>query len=315
MPLDVQRLLTSETWVLGSGDERAAAITLWLVSWHQVPAGSLPDNDRMLAHLAQSKNWNRVKAHALRGWSLADDGRMYHAVVAEKVLEAWLEKLAQRLSSGAGNAKRWGGEFDPAPIEQQMRDTRALLIALNPQSRTLAKKRTSGISKPSGQHPDGTKKDPGGMRPGVPLRSQETGTGTGIKDQELTPPDGGVVIDAKKPAPDDLPPLVLEAEPPEPPECPHTAIVAEFHRVLPMLPGVRVWDDDRKTMLRTRWREDPERQTVAWWTEFFEFVKRCPFLVGQFAGGNGHRPFLATLPWLVTRRNFLKVLEGNYEPN
>lgn len=34
MPLDVRWLLTSETWVLASGEERAAAMSLWLESWH-----------------------------------------------------------------------------------------------------------------------------------------------------------------------------------------------------------------------------------------------------------------------------------------
>ena len=46
-----------------------------------------------------------------------DDGRLYHPVVAEFALGAWLEKLARRLSSGAGNAKRWGQEFDSAPVK------------------------------------------------------------------------------------------------------------------------------------------------------------------------------------------------------
>lgn len=32
MPFDVRRLLTSETWVLGTPAERASAIALWLES-------------------------------------------------------------------------------------------------------------------------------------------------------------------------------------------------------------------------------------------------------------------------------------------
>lgn len=36
MPMEVQRILTSETWILGSSDERAPAVALWLQSWHQV---------------------------------------------------------------------------------------------------------------------------------------------------------------------------------------------------------------------------------------------------------------------------------------
>jgi hypothetical protein len=140
MPLDVSRLLTSETWVLGTGDERAAAMTLWLVSWHQVPAASLPADDRMLGHLSQSKNWKRVKPHALRGWIPAADGRLYHPVVAEKALEAWIEKLLNSLSGSVGNAKRWGVDIDTEDIRARFLTAVDLLKNLAPQSKTLRKK-------------------------------------------------------------------------------------------------------------------------------------------------------------------------------
>jgi Protein of unknown function (DUF1376) len=145
MPVDIRRLLTSETWMLGTGDQRSAAMALWLESWHQVPAASLPDNDRMLQHLSQCPNWKRIRPHVLRGWRRCSDGRLYHPVVAEKALEAWLEKLAQRISSGAGNAKRWGTTFDSAPIEAQMVTARSRLHELNPQSRALSKRRAPDV--------------------------------------------------------------------------------------------------------------------------------------------------------------------------
>lgn len=87
--IDVQRLLNSETWVLATGDEAKAAMTLWLQAFHQIPAGSLPANDRMLAYLSMSgPAWEAVRDHALRGWELHADGRLYHPVVTEKVLDA-----------------------------------------------------------------------------------------------------------------------------------------------------------------------------------------------------------------------------------
>lgn len=109
MPVDTQRLLKSDTWVLGTHEERCAAFTLWLESWHQVPAGSLPDNDRMLAHLSQAgARWQRVKDHAMRGWVRCADGRLYHPVVAEKALEAWAKHKRASSKGKAGAAKRWG---------------------------------------------------------------------------------------------------------------------------------------------------------------------------------------------------------------
>lgn len=182
MPLDVHRLLTSETWMLGTGDERAAAMTLWLASWHEVPAGSLPDNDRMLERLANCKTWRKVRAHALRGWVSDGAGRLYHPVVCEKALEAWLEKLEQRLSGSAGNAKRWKVEFDAAPIEERIDQARVMLARLNPDSRALKKKRPMRPSKVSGGDatPTGPAVGPGSGRDHDPIaqRSQETGTGT-----------------------------------------------------------------------------------------------------------------------------------------
>lgn len=140
MPLDVRRLLTSETWVLGSGDERAAAMCLWLESWHQVPAASLPNNPRMLAHLAQCQKWAKVQEQAQRGWVQCSDGRLYHPVVAEKALEAWIEKLLNSISGASGNAKRWGIEVDIATARRQFQSAIVLLKKIAPQSKTLKKK-------------------------------------------------------------------------------------------------------------------------------------------------------------------------------
>lgn len=107
MPVDVRRLLSSETWILGNGDERAAAMTLWLESWHQVPAGSIPNNDKMLAHLSQAgAKWGKVKEHVLRGWVEARDGRLYHPVIAEKVREAWQKKQVEIRVRAADCAKK-----------------------------------------------------------------------------------------------------------------------------------------------------------------------------------------------------------------
>lgn len=111
MPLDVGRMLTSETWLLGNGDQCKAAITLWCVSWHQVPAASLPAHAKMLAQLSGAgARWPKVKDHAMRGWIECSDGRLYHPVVAEKAIEAWAHKRKQSARGKAGAAKRWSGD-------------------------------------------------------------------------------------------------------------------------------------------------------------------------------------------------------------
>jgi hypothetical protein len=150
MPLEVKRLASSDLASQETPEACWAAVLLWCESWQQVPAASLTDNDSALARAAgygrDLKRWAKVRAGALRGWQKCDDGRLYHPVVAEKALEAWLERLAQRLSSGEGNAKRWGLAFDKSKIDAAMEDARQRLAALNPDSRTLTKRRTARIA-------------------------------------------------------------------------------------------------------------------------------------------------------------------------
>lgn len=182
MPLDVARLFASSFHARATDGEWRAGVTLWAKSWHQVPAASLPDDDVELARLAEFgrdvKSWRKVRAGALRGWIKGDDNLLYHPVVSEKALEAWLEKLAQRLSSGAGNAKRWGIPFDPAPIHQQIDDAARMLAVLDPQSRALTKTARRKSQAAAGGNVGGSPDD---TTPGIPSGSQgtETETGTG----------------------------------------------------------------------------------------------------------------------------------------
>jgi len=158
MPLDVARLRDSEISALEDAEAFRAAVISWCVAWHQVPAASLPDDDgalcKILGYGRDMKTWRRLRgAGALRGWVQCADGRLYHRVVAEKALEAWIEKLSQRLKSGAGNAKRWGVEFDPANLNRSIADSMSMLASLNPQSRALAKRKFQGVPQaiPQGQ--------------------------------------------------------------------------------------------------------------------------------------------------------------------
>lgn len=96
-----------------------------------------------------------------------------------------------------------------------------------------------------------------------------------------------------------------------PPPCPHDEILNLYHEILPANPRVKVWGDDRKANLRTRWREESKRQSLDYWRRLFEYVGESEFLTGRATGHDG-RPFFATLAWLVLPKNFAKVIEGNY---
>lgn len=106
MPLDLVRLFDSDLYALSSGDEFKAALTLWGKSFYQIPAGSLPDDERLLAYLSGARRWPAVKDMALRGWIKCADGRLYHPIVAEKAAEAWAARLARRARTEAARAAR-----------------------------------------------------------------------------------------------------------------------------------------------------------------------------------------------------------------
>lgn len=100
MPLDIARLFNSEFHARANDAEWRAGLTLWLKSFHQVPSGSVPDDDVSLTRLAELgrdvKTWKKIKEVALYGWVKCSDGRLYHPVVAEKAAEAWAGKRSQR---------------------------------------------------------------------------------------------------------------------------------------------------------------------------------------------------------------------------
>lgn len=144
MPLDVARLRDSTLMSTKAPEEIVAAIMLWSASWHQIPAGSLPDDDRELSKFAgygrAVEVFRQLKEGALHRFVRCSDGRWYHPVVAEKALAAWRGKIemahkrdrdrwrklhrdaqfptvdewnAARLSNGSALDFRWNGPVIP----------------------------------------------------------------------------------------------------------------------------------------------------------------------------------------------------------
>jgi Protein of unknown function (DUF1376) len=110
MPLDVVRLRDSDFTAMATGEEFMAAVLLWCAAWHQIPGGSLPVNDRVLAQLAgygrDVKRWLAVREIALRGWTLCSDGRLYHRVISQKATESWGSKLKHQYTRFADRARK-----------------------------------------------------------------------------------------------------------------------------------------------------------------------------------------------------------------
>ena len=98
LDLDYERIEQSDTWAIASPEQRPWLLMLWLVSWRQVPAASLPNNHRLIAArlgMPESKfaEWADV---LLSGWELCTDGRLYHKTLTEHVLRMAAKRTKDR---------------------------------------------------------------------------------------------------------------------------------------------------------------------------------------------------------------------------
>lgn len=119
-----RRLLESDTWVLGPSVVRGAAMTLWLACLDLVPAGSLPADDELnrIRSGASPEEWAEFRARIMGGWRLHQDGRLYHRVVSEVVLDA----IGASLSGKKAAAARWSETKVPGTRSQRLSHARTL---------------------------------------------------------------------------------------------------------------------------------------------------------------------------------------------
>jgi Protein of unknown function (DUF1376) len=293
-------------------------------SWHQVPAGSLPNNDKVLARLAMcdAKTWARLRRRVLAAWVQCSDGRFYHPVVAEKALAAWQEKVAYRerkqVWSEAGQrgaSNRWNK--GNGKVQTNSQPNRSLNGHPN----------GNPNGNPNG-HPNGNPigqaiSDPKGENIATPIAKEK---GRGRKTGEASP---------------ETPPIELEhsssshpaaqaaagTEQSEPKHrilsCPHDELLELYRKHLPHLPQPRVWNHTRRALLRDRWEGCSRASSLskgytttkaglAFWDRFFGYVAQSPNLRDGIPRKNG-TPWRPDLPWLLKSENFLKVIEGCYE--
>lgn len=90
--------MQSDTWALASPDVRPWLLMLWTVAWQQVPCGSMPSSDELIAARLGMKPaaFKKHKDVLMRGWTLADDGRLYHDTISERVLDMLGRKESER---------------------------------------------------------------------------------------------------------------------------------------------------------------------------------------------------------------------------
>lgn len=100
MPLHVMRLRDSRLAAKGTAEGNWYAVILWCAAWHQVPAGSLPDDEDELTKLCglgrDVETFRRLRVDAMRNFVLCNDGRWYHPTVSEEALKASTHAVSRR---------------------------------------------------------------------------------------------------------------------------------------------------------------------------------------------------------------------------
>lgn len=105
------------------------------------------------------------------------------------------------------------------------------------------------------------------------------------------------------------------------PICNHQGVIDLYHKHLPTLRRVEVWNETRKGYLRQRWREVADELSktkvveasdiLGWFSEFFDHIGQSRFLTGKVNSKDG-RAFVADLEWILKPSNFAKIVEGKY---
>lgn len=288
MPLDVGRFRDSDLVTEEEPESIIAAILLWGVAWHQIPAASVPDNDRWLAKAAGFGRavdaWLKVRDGALRGFIPCTDGRLYNRTLAEKALESWERRkryLWQRAADRHRKAQRDLTEEEKTPFPEFETWKSGGMADYSAGTKRL-------LHRPNGQVPSDSalKGREGKGRKGSLIESHAiacVGSGTDLTDD---------------------PPLPPEPQSPDRPRPEHFFEI--WNEVAERIgrPKVATLTGSRAQTLKARLAQfSPEDFQTA-----FAKVEASDFLAGRTTRWSG-----VTFDWLIKQGNFLKVLEGNYD--
>ncbi|WP_343625390.1 hypothetical protein [Roseateles puraquae] len=133
--LDYEQIEQSSTWDLAaqaSPELRPWLLMMWLVSWKQVPCGSFPADEVVIAAKIgmPAKTWAKHRELMLRGWTVADDGRIYHETISARVAAMLKAKESERQRkadyrarkdaerAGAGGGTQPDGQGGPPSVPE-----------------------------------------------------------------------------------------------------------------------------------------------------------------------------------------------------
>lgn len=138
MPLQIERLRKSKAWLRCKRKPELAfyMMNLWMRAWHEVPAGSIEDDDDVLADaaMASPQEWESLKVEILHGWERRD-GRIWHSAVTGIATEgaAKLRKNKNRTSA----ARQALADGRSASVTESVTDTVTSSVT-EPATKTVA---------------------------------------------------------------------------------------------------------------------------------------------------------------------------------
>ena len=106
--IDYEKVEQSDTCALAAEVPMAqhALLMMWMVAWTQVPCGSMPNEPALIRAKCRvpQKMWAALEPVLMRGWWLAEDGRLYHNTIVERVREMleYRRKEAERRNRNRG---------------------------------------------------------------------------------------------------------------------------------------------------------------------------------------------------------------------
>lgn len=144
--IDYEKVEQSDTWSLAAEVPMAqhSLLMMWVMAWTQVPCGSMPSDPAIIRAKCKvpPKMWTALQPVLLRGWWLAEDGRLYHDTIVSRVLEM--------LEYRAANAKRVA---DSKARKRESRGGNALPTGDSPGNNDTGTGTNSSEAKASGGEP------------------------------------------------------------------------------------------------------------------------------------------------------------------
>lgn len=277
--LDYEQIEQSDTWGLASEVPMCqhALLMMWMMAWQQVPCGSLPADESVIRAKCRvpAAVWSKCRDVMMRGWWLADDGRLYHDTLAARVLEM----MGRRRSDSDRQARKRAGQQSESRggHADVTRDTDVTPTGVHPESSTEYRQRTKEVS-------DGAKAPSSSAKP----------TGKPARHPEIPPP-FDAIVEAYHAALPDLPKVVLRSG--KTWDKRRKAMAERWRWVL------------------TSTRSDGQRrattgdEAMAWIREFFARATHNDWLMGRTQPSKGHEGWRCDFDFLLSDAGLKAVVE------